>query len=1021
MSRKIPDSASAAVDVSMLLNEVFTFIERDTGVYTIHKLTLHFVSEVLMKRLRNWSKVGLAAGTLFACVALAPVFATEVSTDFESEKGESPWGFSTANAKLFVITTQDSINPTKKMMFSMSDQKGGRFATKTFTPAITGSVIHFNVDWYPGQINDKGGNKDENGGMISLIDSNQKTLFNVSYIRNERLRWTVGNITTDTSFTEALTWYSLDLAFDIKAGTLSGTITDKTTGTSEQVAASLANVDFSGVLSQMEVTGIRTAGNNITWTTYIDNIKFDYEPISSKTITTVEAVPYKRVYVNEAKDAAALNLPKSVLVKLADGTSTKVNVSEWTAVESPATSSTIVAKGTYNPATAGVYTFRGTLAPSGGVENTLGRVAYQYVYNRLPTPESKRQTEWFDRGVVAVKADKGIFVSWRLLADEYTKDITFNVYRDGKKQTKKPISMTNFVDKKGKAGATYRVETLIDGKALPQAKGDEAVAEKNEYLALKMQKPAAAATLDGTKVEYALNDATTGDLDGDGALEIIVKWYPKNAIDSSFSELTSPTLFDAYKLDGTPLWRINLGLSMTSGAHYNQIVVADFDGDGKSEVFLKTGEGTRVYGVKNGAFDESTPIAVVGDLANEGKGIITADQGGKGHISNGTPEYVTFFRGDTGAIIDTTDYAFPVQPVESWGDNFYNRSDRWNACMAYLDGVRPSAVLGRGYYARTAYAAYNLVDGKIQLVWTFDTNTYNGYGAGLGNHNLVVADVDNDGCDEIIAGSLAINNDGTILYAMDGAMNRQEGSHGDALHIAPFNPDVEGFYVWDPHEVDKVASLELHDAATGETQMAFYAYKDAGRAVAANITKRPGYEMWGTGGNKIEDGGAVYNIKDGFANPVSDNNKGLAVNFKIYWDGDLLHELMDAKDGAPCEISKYNESSKSSNLLKIFEGTHSCNGTKGTPTLQADILGDWREEVVMASSDDKELRIYTTTMPTDYRIYTLLHDPVYRASVAWQNNGYNQPTCMGIYLGEDIAKTVKDGKLPVPTMNYTKK
>mgnify|MGYP002623826001 CR=1 FL=1 len=980
----------------------------------------------LLANSKKLRKVGAVAGALLLSSALSPLFAAETGTTFDGEKGDKPWGFSSANARIFVVTNDIEGNKGAKMMFTMDDQKGGRFATKEFSPAITGQSIHFMVDWFPGSINDKHGNKDENGGRISLIDSNKANLFNVDYRRNECLRWQVGKLPlVDTSFKEAMTWYTVDVTIDVKGNAISGVITDKKTGKSEKISASLEKVDFSGVLAKLEVTGIRTAGNNITWTTYVDNIKFEYEPLSPKTVTAVDNVPYKRVYVNTVKDIAELNFPKEVPVKLADGTVTKSAVAEWVPVESPASDSTIVAKDTWNPAVAGVYTFKADLAPTGGVTNDLARVAYQYVYNRLAPVESKRQTEWFDRGVVAVKSDsgKGNFISWRLLADEYAQDIAFNVYRDGKKQNKKPLTVTNFEDKKGKAGATYRVETLIAGKALPEAKGDTAVAAGKEYLAFKVQKPAKAATLKDVNgksetVGYSLNDATVGDLDGDGELEIIVKWYPANAMDSSQSHLTSPTLFDAYKLDGTPLWRINLGLGMTSGAHYNQIVVADFDGDGKSEIFLKTAHGTRVYGVKDGKFDESNPIAVVGDLAKEGQGIIIEERGGMGHIGDGTDEFVSFFRGD-GTLIDTTEYAYPVAPVTSWGDNFYNRSDRWNACMAYLDGVHPSAVLGRGYYARTAYAAYDLVDGKIKLRWTFDSDEHKGYGAGMGNHNLVIGDVDNDGCDEIIAGGLVINNDGSILYVMDGVMNREEGSHGDALHIAQFDPDVEGYYIWDPHEVDKVASLECHDAATGEVKMKFWAWKDAGRAVAANITKKPGYEMWGTGGGKPDNGGAIYNIKDGADKPVVESNKGFAVNFKIYWDGDLLHELLDAGDTAPCIITKYNGSTV--DQVKVFAGTHSNNGTKATPTLQADILGDWREEVIVPTDDNTELRIYTTTAPTAYRIYTLMHDPMYRASIAWQNNGYNQPPCLGIYLGEDIKNTVLENKLPVPKMNYTKK
>jgi rhamnogalacturonan endolyase len=316
-----------------------------------------------------------------------------------------------------------------------------------------------------------------------------------------------------------------------------------------------------------------------------------------------------------------------------------------------------------------------------------------------------------------------------------------------------------------------------------------------------------------------------------------------------------------------------------------------------------------------------------------------------------------------------------------------------------------------------------LENGKIKELWTFDSDAVGGRGAAMGNHNLAVADVDNDGCDEIIAGSLTLDNDGKILYVMDGQMNREEGSHGDAIHIGQFYPDVEGLFVWEPREIDRVASLELHDAATGETKMRFFANRDAGRAMAANVTSKPGYEVWGTGGKKPNVGGGVYNVYDGSEKPVVDSyaNAKMSYNFKLYWDGDLLHELLDGLDKAPLSISKFNEEKSEMEVVKTLDGCHSNNGTKANPSLQADILGDWREEVIVPTDDDTQLRIYSTTVPSEYRIYCLMQDPVYRSSVAWQNNGYNQPTCLGFYLGADNASVVKDGRLPVPKINYVNK
>jgi FG-GAP repeat. len=309
--------------------------------------------------------------------------------------------------------------------------------------------------------------------------------------------------------------------------------------------------------------------------------------------------------------------------------------------------------------------------------------------------------------------------------------------------------------------------------------------------------------------------------------------------------------------------------------------------------------------------------------------------------------------------------------------------------------------------------AYSLIDGKLHEIWRFDTDDHGGRGEGMGNHNLSVGDVDNDGFDEIIAGSLTLDHDGSILYVMDGEMGRYQGSHGDALHVGAFDPDREGLHVFGPHEVDTVASLEYHDGATGETLMAFFAYKDAGRGVAGNITSRPGYEIWGAGGLTVETGGGVYNVQ-GYVVEESSRDIGLPMNFVTYWDGDLLHELLDGT-----VIYKYDENTSTVNVMRSFEGVVSNNGTKANPTLQADIFGDWREEVIYRTPDDSELRIYSTTIPTEYRLYTLMHDPVYRMGIAWQNITYNQPPHISFYLGEDIRDQVLLGQLEEEKIDYT--
>ncbi len=736
---------------------------------------------------------------------------------------------------------------------------------------------------------------------------------------------------------------------------------------------------------------------------YLDNFGTYNIPVPATRISMVDKIPYHKVYVGTTtSELASIGLPKEVTVSLAGGGKAAVPVREWTVVGEQ-----------WNPEKPGVYTFKGTLADKEGIDNSFSRFATCYVNNRLAPTAREHQTEWLDRGVIALKSGNGMFISWRLTADEYNKNIKFNIYRNDNKLNGSPLTVTNFVDPQGTARDMYKIETLLDGITIGI---DQAITSDKNYLSIPMQKPGDGTNALGETYTYRVNDGSTGDLDGDGEYEVIVTWYPSNAIDSSQFALTGPTMFDAYKLDGTLLWRMNMGLNLTSGAHYNQFLVYDFNGDGRSEMLIKTADGTTVYGATNGVLDITKVVSQIGKP--EDNGVYVSTQGSiTGHIIGG-PEYISVFKGETGEVIDTIGYEFPVNGNPgAWGDTWYNRSDRFLAAVANLDGVLPSAVYGRGYYERTTFVAYNLVDGKLRKQWVFDTNVAGNQYRGLGNHNISVADVDNDGFDEIIAGSLTLDHDGKVLYAMDGVMGRERGSHGDALHVGVFEPVREGINVYGVHEVNDVASMEYHDGATGETITSLYASRDTGRGVAANITASPGYEFWGWGDEQnVEKGSGIYSIADG---SVINNNwrtAGLSANFALYWDGDMLQELLD-----DIGITKYNENTGVVDPVITFEGCESNNGTKANATLQADILGDWREEVLMRSKDSSELRIYSTTIPTDYRIYSLMHDPLYRLGIAWQNVAYNQPPHVGFYLGEDVKKVVLSEGLKAPRVAYTNK
>lgn len=580
-----------------------------------------------------------------------------------------------------------------------------------------------------------------------------------------------------------------------------------------------------------------------------------------------------------------------------------------------------------------------------------------------------RQMEYLDRGVVAVKTGTGVFVSWRLLGTEGS-NVSFNVYRDGTKVNATPITnSTNLQDASGTSSSKYTVRAVVSGAE--QAASAAASVWGNNYLSVPLSVPAGGTTPDGVAYTYSANDASAGDLDGDGEYELIVKWDPSNSKDNSQSGYTGEVFIDAYKLNGTRLWRISLGKNIRAGAHYTQFMVYDLDGDGKAEVAMKTADGTK----------DGTGV-VIGDASKDYRN-------SSGYVLSG-PEFLTVFNGQTGKALSTVNYEPARGNVSDWGDNYGNRVDRFLAAIAYLDGERPSLVMARGYYTRTVLVAYNWRNGQLTKQWTFDSNTSGNSGyAGQGNHNLSVADVDGDGKDEIVYGAMAVDDNGKGLYTTG-------LHHGDAMHLSDLDPDRPGLEVFQVHETPSNAGVEFRDAGTGQLIWGVKTTKDIGRGMAADIDPRyKGAEVWADG--------SLYTAKGqklGTTLPSS-------TNFGIWWDGDLLRELLDSN-----RIDKWNYANNTTMNLLTASGVSSNNGTKSTPNLQADLFGDWREEVVWRTNDSSALRIYTTTAVTDKRIYTLMHDPVYRLGIAWQNVAYNQPPHTGFYLGEGMSTP------PVPNIRY---
>ncbi len=584
-----------------------------------------------------------------------------------------------------------------------------------------------------------------------------------------------------------------------------------------------------------------------------------------------------------------------------------------------------------------------------------------------------RQAEKLGRGLVAVKVGGGVFVSWRLLGTEEL-SVSFNLYRNGTKVNSSPITnSTNYLDTAGTTSSSYTVRAIVNGTE--QSASPAARVWANNYLDVPIQIPPGGTTPDGVSYTYSANDASVGDLDGDGEYEIVLKWDPSNSKDNSQSGYTGNVYLDAYKLNGTRLWRIDLGKNIRAGAHYTQFLVYDFNGDGKAEVVCKTADGTV----------DGTGVTI----GNAG-----ADyRNSSGYILSG-PEYLTVFNGQTGKALSTIDYVPPRGNVSSWGDSYGNRVDRFLASVAYLDGVHPSIIMARGYYTRTVVVAYNWNGSTLTRKWTFDSNSSTNPGtAGQGNHSLSVADVDGDGKDEIVYGALTIDDNGAKLY------NTGLG-HGDALHVGDLNPNRSGLEVFKVMENTSAPyGAAVWDAATGQVLWGVYTGKDTGRGMAADIDPNyPGEEVWASGGV------GLYSIT---GSKISSSTP--SINFGIWWDGDLSRELLDG-----VKIDKWNYSNNSMYNLLTGSGVASNNGTKATPTLQADLFGDWREEVIWRKSDNTALRIYTTTDITNYKIYTLMHDPVYRLSIAWQNVAYNQPPHPGFFLGNGMGPVTKPNIYVVP-------
>ena len=652
---------------------------------------------------------------------------------------------------------------------------------------------------------------------------------------------------------------------------------------------------------------------------------------------------------------------------------------------------------------------------------TSGALALTFLALPLGAKEKVRFVEKLDRGLVAVQQSDGkVFLSWRLLADD-PDGVAFNVYRETERPAtaadpgrfaSQPAAQSGAVRlnaqplKEGTwlldPGARldretrYFVAAVVDSVEQPRSAPYriEAGAPALPYHSIPLQTPAG----------YTPNDASVGDLDGDGQYEIVLH-QTGVAKDNSQPGVTDTPIFQAYKLDGTLLWTINLGRNVREGAHYTQFLVYDFDGDGRAEFVCKTADGTtdgtgKLLG--DAAANWLTP-----ESAGEKPGEVTAQRregtSGAGFILSG-PEYLTVFDGLTGKALASetylprrhpqTDSPTPEQMKEIWGDGHGNRIDRFLAGVAYLDGERPSIVMARGYYTRAVLAAWDFRKGKLKSRWVFDSDSSEANKAyrGQGNHNLSVADVDGDGRDEIIYGAAVIDDNGKGLYSTG-------WGHGDALHVSDLDPANPGLEIFDIQEKFGDQGMSLRDARSGRPLFTIPSVKaddsgsdrgeGPGRGVAFNIDPRPGAESWAAGAGMS----GLYDVHG--KKFVEGRPAGLSTNFAVWWDGDLLRELLDQNF-----VNKWNWRTQGLDTLLICHACTSNNGTKATPALSADLWGDWREEVIWRTRDNRELRIFTSTLPTPHRMVTLMQDAQYRLAIAWQNVAYNQPPHPSFHLDE---------------------
>ena len=1064
------------------------------------------------------------------------------------------------------ISVAETINGQTNhfMQWILVGQSGGRSMSKPLYEPLQGSQLFVTFDYMPGVVNQGGSQPalvleflygaapllsiinttntagtrsfgayagDASTGPFLEVTGNNQIPGHPAYVDFPGVR----ALGTSGASSWWLRWYTFGILFDFDDQEAHIMIVERGQNTIlDTVTVPFAGTSITGVVWSAP---FRPAGVNLGYNSNgMDNMFFFYQEHSDDTMISFNAPASfgSPVEPNDPSDnlniiqnwfmqaetgatLSSLNLPTHIDVVTACGATVsapitwEVTAMPWTKVaDNPSNM-------TFNSSLTGIFEFSGTIQDvPGQAYNRMMLVPQIYVEVRSPRLHNHpHPVEWLDRGVVAVpvhaSAGTGNLVQWRLLASEYrmATPMQFNVYRGDTLIT--TTSNTNYVDTAGAVGDMYWVVPV--GADRSHISAGSGVALANNFLEIPLQRPSTrlnpaaaygATNFDGTdQIWYIANDMSVADVLGNGSYQVLVRWTTNQQRDPGLTPRhTGETIFDLYTLEGKLLWRINMGINITTGEHHHVMHFFDLENSGFAHFGIKTADGTRVYhpdadGIVRETVDGGTPVYIIGGdgtnnhsgnfnydaLISHSRGFYqnhagapiksnpknvwiggttnpvtgAANTGSTGRINNG-PEFFTVFDGKTGLPIDTVEHFAPYGIQRgSWGDNNQNRSDRFGGAVAFMPkgGVLgaepwPTIIEVRQHYFPSFVGAYQLIDGKLQLIWTYDFRDW-GLPMNLGNHNMSVGDFTRNGYDDIMFGSMVLDYRGHVVWAANATRGTILATHGDAMDTSVIFPDSDELYRFTGLEAGPPHNVTLVHAATGRPHMTYNSPEgDVGRAVMANVSPLPGFEFWASGTEVVNSyTGETIHIKAGIGDDGQGYGDGnLPVNHMVYWTGELTREFLDGSANQPLTISRLgsfnftrqqfldgtlpNELQASRSNVQTLTGTVSNNGTKANPGLQADIIGDWRENIIVRVNDGfsptqqgnpatpAALRVYITNFPTKYTLPTLMHDPLYRLGVSWQNNIYNQPPHLGFYLGEAVSSNALARNLPIADTRFTR-